>query len=44
MIATWHTNFGLIDEVVSSKFYSGVKVFEDKRCFTMLDERVEAHL
>lgn len=44
VIATSHIKFGPIDEEVSSKFYSGVTVFEDKRCFSMIDERVSAHL
>ena len=37
VIATAHTKFGPIDELVSSKHYSGVTVFTEKKMFSMLD-------
>ena len=44
VIASAHTKFGPIDESVSSKHYSGVTVFTEKRMFSMLDDRVRDHL
>ena len=44
VIATAHVKFGPIDELVSSKHYSGVQVFENKKMFSMIDDRVDNHL
>ena len=44
VIATAHTKFGPIDELVSAKHHAGVTVFTEKKMFSMLDDRVRNHL
>lgn len=44
VLATSHIKFGPIDEMITAKHHPGVTVFEDKRRFSMIDERVEAYL
>ena len=44
VVATAHTKFGPIDDIVVSKHHAGVTVFNEKKMFSMLDERVRNHL
>ena len=43
VISTTQVNFGPISEEVSSKHFSGVKVFEGKKQFSMLTPEVDAY-
>ena len=44
VVATAHTKFGPIDSMIMDKHHDKVTVFTEKRNFSMIDERVSAHL
>ena len=44
IIVTEHTKFGQTDPIISKEHGSMVKIFPEKKNFSMLDTRVENHL
>ena len=45
VIVTTHETYGPVPEIISSQFYEGVKLYEDKHTMSMLGhELVKAHL